>query len=242
MNRRIELGFIWSGVPFIGLFFVGLLLLADWVPVPSPSMNATAVAALYQEHTNSLRLGLALAFIGSIFFLMFGVAVAQQTRRIPGASPVLFQLQIVSISAATIIFDIPIMLWWTAAFRLDRSPEITQALHDLECLIFIVGFVPFVTWCLGAGIAILSDVGRRPLFPRWSGYLSLLVAFIQIPPVVLVYFKTGPFAWNGVFSYWTILIAFFIWMVAMMFASIRAVDAEPTEVRLSDAELSPAVA
>lgn len=239
MNRRIELGCAWSGVPFVVLFFAGFLLLARWVPPVGPSLSATRLVARYQEHTNSFRLGLALAFIGSIFFLTFGVGIAHQTRRIKGAASLLFHLQIVSVAAAVIILILPIMIWWTAAFRLERSPELTQLLHDLGCIIFVVGFVPYVTWALGVGVSILSDSSQNPLFPRWSGYLSLLVAFIQIPPVVLVFFKTGPFAWNGVFSWWTIMFAFFAWIVAMIVVTIQAIDAPTTEVSLSDRGRAP---
>ncbi len=68
-------------------------------------------------------------------------------------------------------------------------------------VIFIVGFVPYVAWALAVGLAILSDMSSDPVFPRWSGYLSILVALVQIPPVALVLFKTGRLAWDCLYDW-----------------------------------------
>ena len=94
MSRRTELLFAWSGTAFVGLFFVGLLLFAHFVPPPSPAKSATEIASMYQDRTDSIRTGLAFVFIGCIFFFTFGASIMAQTRRIEGASRALCYLQI----------------------------------------------------------------------------------------------------------------------------------------------------
>jgi hypothetical protein len=64
-------------------------------------------------------------------------------------------LQIAAHSSAVLLIILPIIIWWTAAYRADeRSAEIIQTLNDLGWISFLIGYVPFVT----------SGVGPR----RWG--------------------------------------------------------------------------
>jgi hypothetical protein len=54
----------------------------------------------------------------------------------------------------------------------------------------------------------------------------LCAALAQVPALALVYTHTGPFAWDGLMSWWIPLSDFFIWIVAMMALSIRAASAQ----------------
>jgi len=225
MTRRIELASAWSGAAFCALFFVGLLLLAGFIPPHSPADSAADIARIYRDNTDAIRAGLVLCFFGTIPFLMFGAGILGQTRRIPGVSPTVTYLQLAAFASAVIIIIVPIVCWWVAAFRPEtRSPETIQAFNDFGWMLFVVGFPPYVTWCFSTGLAIMSDTRADPLFPRWSGYYSFFVAFIQLPPVMLVFFHDGPFAWNGVISWWVPLVEFFSWIVVMTWLSARAVD------------------
>lgn len=231
MRRRTELWLAWSGAPFVVLFFLGLLVIAGWVPPPSPALNAADVAELYRADNFSIRLGVLCCFLGTMFFLAFGAGIAGQTRRIPGVAPAVTYFQIASFASAVLILIFPMICWWAAAFRPDdRAPELVQMLNDLGWLMFVVGFAPYVTWAVSTGLAIFSDTSDTPLYPRWAGYLCVFVGLVQIPPGVLVFFKTGPFAWNGLVSWWIPMFDFFGWIVAMTVLTVRAVDRRPEGV------------
>lgn len=77
------------------------------------------------------------------------------------------------------------------------------------------------------------------MFPRWSEYLSIFVALVPIPPVVLVYFKTDPFAWNGLIWWCLPAIDFFGWIVVMMVLTATAARRQPAEQHLVADELRP---
>jgi hypothetical protein len=223
VSRRTEHRLAWTGVPFLLLFGVGLMPVAHLVPPPSPHHSASAIAHLYRAHTTAIRIGLLLVFIGSIFLPMYAGAIVACTRRIEGASPALRYVQVASIGAALIVIDFAVIVWWVAAFRpFARSPESLLLLNDLGWMIFVIGFPPYVAWAISVGWAILSDRTGSPVYPRWSGYLSVLVGFIQVPPVLLAFFKTGPFAWNGLLSWWVPAIDFFGWFVLMLVLTVNA--------------------
>ncbi|WP_372787871.1 hypothetical protein [Paraconexibacter sp.] len=228
MGRKIELGMTWAGLVWVILFFIGMVPLANWIPLPSPSDTAAEVQAMYVDHTNSIRAGLALIFTGTIGYILFSAAIASQCRRIKGAPTALRYAQVGSIGACTLLIIVPIIIWFTAAYRPEvRSAESIQLLNDLGWIMFIVGFVPFVAWVWTVGLAILSDEDADPLFPRWAGYLCMLLGTLQIPPILLVFFQTGPFAWNGLFSWWIPATDFFTFFLVMLVLTLRAIRRTP---------------
>lgn len=247
MARKIEIFMAWTGMAWVLCFFIGMVLLAGWIPLPSPDDSAAEVAAMYREDTDTIRAGLALIFVGTIGFILYAATIASQCRRIQGAPTAARYAQLGSIGASTILIVVPIIIWFTAAYRPEtRSPESLQLLNDLGWIMFIVGFVPFVAWVWSVGLAILSDESETPVYPRWAGFLCMLLGTLQIPPVLLVFFKTGPFAWNGLMSWWVPATDFFTFFVVMFVLTIKALKnqaAEPSgqSVRADD-ERAPHVA
>ena len=50
---------------------------------------------------------------------------------------------------------------------------------------------------------------------------------LLLPAVLLPFFKTGPFAWHGIFQFWLAALVFFGWMAVMSVMLIKAVRAQP---------------
>lgn len=225
MKRRSEVLCTWGGIAFSVLFFVGFVIFARFLPPPSPDDTALQTATMYRERTNGIRIGMSLCYIGTMCFLAFGSGIVGQTRRIRNAAPAIIVLQIASFASAMLLLVFPIIIFFVAAFRPEvQSDANIQLFNDFGWISFAVGFPPFVVWIASTGVAILSDNEQRPLYPRWFGYFSLLMAFIQAPPVLLVFFKTGPFAWNGLLSWWLPLTDFFIWFMIATWLTLRAIS------------------
>ncbi|MGB8389990.1 hypothetical protein, partial [Mycobacterium sp.] len=190
MKRAIELICAWGGIVFAILFFVGFVGIARFVPPLSPANTAAQTAAIYRDHTNAIRAGLLLCYIGTMFFLAFGSGIVGQTRRIKGVAPTITYFQISSYASAVLLIILPIICFWTAAFRPDTwSDESIRLINDFGWIGFVIGFAPFVTWVVTVGLSILSDGAERPLYPRWSGYLSVFMGFAQVMALLLVFFK-----------------------------------------------------
>lgn len=248
-GRRVELAMVYGGLVWCVMFFIGMVPLAGWIPLPSPNDSADQVAAMYREDTNALRAGLAVIFTGTIGFILYAAAIASQCRRIKGAPTAARYAQVGSIGACTVFIILPVIVWMTTAYRPDeRSPADIQMFNDFGWIMFIVAFVPFVAWVWSTGLAILCDESEEPLFPRWAGYLCMLLGTLQIPPFLLIFFKTGPFAWNGLMSWWVPATDFFTFMIVMLVLTIRAIKRDDYETSSSspdtaaDRHLHPASA
>ncbi|MBA3348442.1 MAG: hypothetical protein H0T13_07755, partial [Actinobacteria bacterium] len=213
------------------LFFVGFGLVAGFIPPPSPGESATQVAQRYAEDRDRIRTGLFItAFASTLLVPAFAVFTIQM-RRIEGRVSPLAWVQMGMGSLLVLVFILPLMTFEVAAFRADRSPEILQALNDLAWIPFVA--VVWTVWMqtITIAIAILRDRREVPVYPRWLGYLNLWAAAGVTPGAFIVFFKDGPLAWNGILGWWCIVIVFFIWLVAMTWASFRAIDAQVAEER-----------
>jgi hypothetical protein len=117
---------------------------------------------------------------------------------------------------------VPAMWWLIAVFRPDRSPELTQTLNDIAWLNIVGGLTIYLPTLFTISIASFMDDSEKPAFPRWFGYMCLLVFAGQASGQLVFFFKTGPFAWNGLFAFYIPMVAFFLWFVAAFYLMRKA--------------------
>lgn len=229
MNKKIQYMCLWSA-PIMGVFItIGWWLLAHFVPPPLPSWGPEEIAGFYAANTTGIRLGMVFMIIGLGFFFPFIGLVSEFIRRMSGGSSTLAYTQLVSGSMSVAIVLFPVMLWTVASFRPERSPELVQLLNDMAWLITAMPFAPGVIQNVTIGIAILSDKSPQRIMPRWVAYMNFWMAALFLPSILMVFFKTGPFAWNGLLAFWLPLAAFSIWFSVMIFALMNAIKAQPEE-------------
>jgi len=212
----------WLGPAFIVILIVAFLIMGFLPPVP-PSMGGDDVAAYYQQHRTGILVGgtLALQFSSLMFFWL--MAISAQIRRIHAAqTQFLADLQAAFGFVGILLLYPMAFAWLVAAFRADRSPEIVGLLNDIGWLILLTPVLQFACQCLVIGSAILADQRSTPLFPRWAAYLNFWVGLLLAPGAAAPFFKTGPFAWNGLFVFWIPLVAFIAWIFVMAWLVAKA--------------------
>ena len=215
-------------VAFVGWFLAGVL------PMPLGAHNTPEeVVAFYRDHLTAVRAGLVIAGMGLGLIFPLVAVVAIQTMRMEGRYPILAFLQLVTGAATGVFLLIPMLLMALLAFRPDRSPELTVTLNDAAWMLFITPIMPFIIQNIAIGVAVLND--KNGIFPRWCGYLNLLVGFSFLPDVLPYFFHSGPFAWDGIFVFWLALTTYTIWAITMGILARRAILADPNlaEVPLS---------
>lgn len=224
----------WSGVICVVLFF-GAFALAGFIPPLSPSLPAEQVAAHYRDNTTGIRIGMDLMLLSGAFYAMFTAVMSGQMRRIPGVSPTMVYTQLGAGSFACLTFLMPAIFFLAASFRPERSPELTQILNDMAWIMMVIPWMPFMAQNFAFAFAILSDTRPYPLFPRWVGFLNIWAPISFTPSVLLPFFKSGPFAWSGIFVIWIPAFIFIFWFAVVTRMLLKAIDREERERQESPA-------
>jgi len=225
MNTRNQLICAHSTVIFVFFTLVGLVFLTGWVPPPSPALTAEQTAAIFTNNTQ-LRIGLALIAFVSPLFMGLAMAIAAQLKRIEGSSHVLSNLQLLMAAVGVLAIQFPTLAWLGISYRPGLSPEIIQTFNDVCWFIFLGAVSPGVFQPLAIGLCILGSESSEEVYPRWLGYGNLWLAFLLAPGVLIPFFMTGPFAWNGLFSFWLALNVFFFWMILNYIYTLKAIRAQ----------------
>jgi hypothetical protein len=221
VNHRVQIACAWGGPFAIVVALVGWLI-AGLLPFPpGPDWSQADIVAFYGTNPVRVQVGLALAVIGLSGIGALVAAISIQMLRMEGRSPVLAFVQLVSGAVTWVMLIVPLIMMNAAAFRPERSPEITQTLNDLAWILFIPPIGPFLLQNIAIAVAILRDENRPTVFPRWVAYSNLWVAFLFVPGVLAYAFHSGPFAWNGIFAFWLALAAYAAWAF-IMGLSVRA--------------------
>lgn len=98
-----------------------------------------------------------------------------------------------------------------------RAMELTWLLNDIGWLMFIGAIALVMPMFLVLGITILHDKRAHPVFPRWLAFYSFFTFVMFLPDQLLFFFKSGPFAWNGLFALWIPLTNYCLWFITVFY-------------------------
>jgi len=215
----------WSGPIFFTLFFVMWGLLADNFPPMSPNLSAEAMKQHYIDLRFPIMLGMSVCMVGGAFYMTWGCAVSRLMRRIEGPEGMFSNLEMMG---ATITFT-PIVvacgLWLVAAMQANvLSAEIIQSMYLLGWMIIDIAYMVTSFQIMGASIVFLKDKREKKLVPAWVSWWGWVTIASFFPVSLIPFFKTGPFALNGLFNFWVAFPTWYIWIVAMSIYIIKAIN------------------
>jgi hypothetical protein len=252
MNFRVQQVSAAFGFVFTAVFIVGFLPLAHFLPPPSPEASGRQIAAMSTAHRTGIRIGMVLMCFAAALLLPWNAAVAVQMRRIEGPNCVLAYAQLAAGACVVIEFIYPFTYWLLTSFRPQQTAAIIQNNNDLAWLCFLGVVETAVLQCFALGVVTFLDKRERPVFPRWFGYFNIWMGTLFCPAGLIVFFKHGAFAWNGVISWWMVAAAFFVWMMTATIMLLKAINHQrdeeaaapvpaPSELELQLAKLTATV-
>jgi hypothetical protein len=220
---KLELFCLRVSAHFLTAFFaLGWVVCARFIPAPLPTASAEEITAFYVGNEAGIRVGVTLMMLSFGPWAAWGAVLAAWTRRVETGTPVLAYIQIASFTISEMIGVACALLWGIASFRAGHiAPEITLTLNDMAWLMFLLPWPPFSAWCIAVGIAVLRDESPRPVLPRWVAGMSFLTAFLYMPALLPLFFKTGGFAYNGLLGMYLPLLIFFVWVEGVTFPMAR---------------------
>jgi hypothetical protein len=121
------------------------------------------------------------------------------------------------------------LFWLLAAFRPERDPQLTLLFNDMAWVTFSsqVGFL--IAQSVLLALAIYLDRQARPVFQRWVAHFNLLVAAALVPASFVGLAMEGPFAWDGVLTFWVRNVAVGLWIGVMGVVLGQAIRREQGE-------------
>jgi fumarate reductase subunit C len=221
---------LWTLPPVAIIWVAAFLLFPGFTPPMSPKASAAEVAAFYRDDLSRIRYSMILFNWFCVALIPILMLIVERMRRMAHRTPVLRYCVIGVSGAAPIAFLTSTVFWLIAAFRPDRSPDLTLLCNDLAWITFTCG-VPFlVALCLFLALAIVWDDQERPVFPRWVARFNLGVAIALVPAAFAGLTQDGVFAWDGFVSFWVKNVAITLWLIVMAATLWHAMDAGDDEV------------
>jgi hypothetical protein len=213
MTPGIQKTMAFIGAAFVLLLFPAMLMIGLLPPI-SPMRNADEIAQFWSTNTGLKRLGIVLLLAASGLQAPFGALIAVRIRQMEGGRySALAYTELVGVGLAVMAIIMPCFFFAAASYRPERDPQITQALNDLGWLPFVMNWPAATIQCLAIGFAILG--ASRAVWPRWLGYTNVWCAFIFAAGGLVVLFKDGVFAWNGLLAFWIVAVFFGSWFLIM---------------------------
>ncbi|GAB7145181.1 hypothetical protein LRC484719_37800 [Mycobacterium riyadhense] len=215
----------------------GVFLFPGFIPPMSPTMSAEQVAAFYRENPSGVRSSM-------ILFNWFGASlipiltlIVMQIRRMAHRTPIFSYAMLGCVAGGPTLFLIANVCWLLAAFRPERSPELTQLLNDFAWITFTI-LVPFlIGQSVILALAIYFDDPANLVLPHWVAHFNLFVAAALVPAAFVGVSLSGPLAWDGGLSFWLKNVAIGVWVVVMGVVLGRAVYRERAEITRRAGEL-----
>lgn len=226
MTKHVQTVMAWSGVCFVVVFFAGFIVSGFFPPV-QPDDTAQQIADRYINDQDRIRAGMVIMMIGCLFLMPFAAVVSGQMARIEGKWTPLSYLNLVAGAVGTVAALLPVILFIGIAYRPEnRDPELLQALNDFVWVPFIINWPPAFVEALCIAAVIFSDKRENPIFPRWIAYFMMWAAIAFLPASALPFFYDGPFAWNGLLTFWMAAVFFGSFYLVMSYACIRAIKVQ----------------
>jgi hypothetical protein len=233
----------YTGWIFTAGFLIACMPLLAWTIPPkiAPSASALEVKEFYVDHLTQIRAGAWIGMVASAFYYSWGAAIAAMLRRVEnGRPPILTYTQLGAVGVA--VFNSVLYFFWMAycAFRADTmDPEMLRSLNDFQYILLEFEVFPLSLWAIAIGLLILLDKSERPVFPRWTAWVNFWFAGLVMTGQFMIFFKTGPIAWNGVLAlYWPAFV-FFVWICVMSAMIIKAVKEDTGVTPDADQQMYP---
>lgn len=218
---------LWSGVVLVVGMVIAQGFLMRFIPAPSPDLSAQELTQKFLERRDETRVGTILLCILWSFYPTWGIAMMVFLRKMERGYPFLSYSSIALIGGGSVFFILIPMTWAVIAFRADTlDPEIIQIMNDWVWFDWLFTWPPFALWMIVIGAAIMRDQNYTKLYPRWVAYFNFWSALFIFPAGLIVFFKTGPFAYDGFGAFWFPFAVFFGWMITMTVVTFQAIRRE----------------
>ncbi|WP_336157896.1 hypothetical protein [Amycolatopsis sp. VC5-11] len=241
ISPTVKKWFIWSGPLSLAPFVAALVLLARMVPPPRPSWSAERIAEVYAGNQTGILVAAFVAIVSIALWANWAGVVIAECRSVETSSPFLtYTLTIFASAMFLITLSCPVLLGFGAYRAGEVPPEITRLINDAFWFAAEYPYSPFAAFMVVLAIVVFSDKRDTPVFPRWVGYFCLWCALLMFPGGMLAFFKTGPFAYDGLLAFYVLAGAYTTFTIALSVVMHKQMNRDAARERGSRPEVAAA--
>lgn len=233
-DPRLELWLAWyTIIVFYNIFAICFFGLSRTQPPPKAWWDLPRIVEWFHDNEWGLLVGFGIIFAIGAFATASTALISWSIRRM-SVSPAFAYAYLILYSLAAV----PGMLLTcialvVGAMRPDRDPKLMGFLYDMGFLSFSGTMGIFLIGSVVWGVAILLD--RNAILPRWFGYFNICNALTEVVVATCCIEKIGPFAWNGVISFYINMVVFGIYTGAFITLLRKAIrNTDPCELVLQN--------
>lgn len=214
----------WAGFAYAIAILLSWGIIAGFLPPPAASLSVDATYQYYLDNSFRIKVGMLLTLVFNPLYYIWGTAVTRVMQRIEGPSGNLGNIQLMGAFGTVVVTWGSVATWLSAAFDTElKSPQDIKAIADLAWIWFDCTAMVSVTQFVAFGCVCLIDKNETPLIPRWVGWFSIAMGLSLTLALLIPFFHTGPFAWDGLFCYYVGLGDFFLWILVVSYYTSKAI-------------------
>lgn len=214
----------WCGPIFMTTFFFMWGVLAKNLPPVGADLNAAQIAAHYIENGMAIRIGMSVCMVGGAFYMAWGLAVSRVMRRIEGPDGMLSSLEMMGATITCAPIIIACGIWTAGSIEAPAlQPEIVHLLYWLGWMIIDLAYMVTTFQIFAVSLVFLRDRREKPLVPSWVCWWGFVTCAAFFPVSLVPFFRTGPFAFHGLFNFWIAFFTWYIWVTAISIYVIKAI-------------------
>jgi len=206
LSLKIQIWAAWCGPAFVVLYGLAWVVMGHNYPPPNPSFTAQElVDNYYLKYQDSILLGQSLSAALGILYLVWAVQVTiQMWRREP--VPLLSLIQLCGgLLTGWVLMFVPVLWAWCAENAGVLPAQTIKNVHFIGWYIFDMTYWITTIEVAAIFILVMADKSKPGFVPKWVAAIALFSGLSFLPLTFLPYFKTGPLAYNG---YWSFHVAF----------------------------------
>ncbi len=205
-TQKIQILCAWCGPAFVVLYALSWVVLGHNYPPPDPMFTAQElVDNFYLKYQDRIMLGESLSTALGILYLIWACQLTVQMWR-REAVPILSIIQLCGgLLTGWVLIFCPALWVWCAEVAGKVDPEMIKAVHFMSWYVFDMTYWITTIEVIAVFIMVMADKEKPGLVPKWAAAVALFSGLSFLPLTFLPYFKSGPFALNG---YWSFHVAF----------------------------------
>lgn len=215
----------WAPLVYLAVFGAGWLVFNHFFPPFSPADGAEQIAAQFHYRRVPIMFGSVLMMISTMILMPYAALLVLIVRKAEGEiGMATLMMAFTQVTYMVVNFFVPFS-FAMATFRADRDPELVQYASDFGFIQFFGGIPMFwMVWIVTAYASLAMSRRGNPVIPRWFGYLNLWCAILYVPELLIFFFKSGPFAWDGLVGFWIPMVVFVTYFIAATVVFFRIVQ------------------